>query len=117
MEKACRFKMKTKKSFLLKTENEKLEETAEKVLDESTMNTSGMEVATAETVTREPVKAKADNQSVQTVISKRTLDRQKIILDYLTKHRICTIYEITKEIRTQEHEQGLMYEKKEKKFF
>lgn len=47
------------------------------------------------------------NKNIQAVVSDRSLMRKKIILDYLNKHRICTKYEITKEIRTYEQEQGL----------
>ncbi len=47
------------------------------------------------------------NKNIQAVVSDRSLMRKKIILDYLNKHRICTKYEITKEIRNYEQECGL----------
>lgn len=41
------------------------------------------------------------------LMSNRMLARQKLVLEYLTKHRICTKYEINREIRSREEEQGL----------
>jgi general transcription factor 3C polypeptide 1 len=40
-------------------------------------------------------------------MSNRAITRKKLILDYIEKHRICTKYEITREIRNYEQEQGL----------
>lgn len=42
------------------------------------------------------------NQSIQALISNRMHNRKKIIVDYLNKHKICTKYDITREIRAQE---------------
>lgn len=53
---------------------------------------------------------KRDGQSttnIQALISNRALARKKIILDYVGKHRICTKYELTKEIRTYETQMEL----------
>jgi hypothetical protein len=53
---------------------------------------------------------KRDGQSttnIQALISNRALTRKKLILDYVEKHRICTKYEITKEIRTYETQMEL----------
>ncbi len=53
---------------------------------------------------------KRDGQSttnIQALISNRALARKKIILDYVEKHRICTKYELTKEIRTYETQMEL----------
>lgn len=47
------------------------------------------------------------NNSIQALMSNRTLNRKKLIMDHLEKHKIATKYEITKEIRTYESEQGL----------
>lgn len=46
-------------------------------------------------------------QNIQALMSNRTLMRKKMIADYLEKHKICTKYEITRELRTYESEQGL----------
>ena len=60
---------------------------------------------------------KRDNQSTKTIqalMSDRSVTRKKIVLNYLEKHKICTKYEIDKEIRTIEAENGLkgkLYEK------
>jgi hypothetical protein len=47
------------------------------------------------------------NQSIQALISNRMLNRKKLIIDYLDKHRICTKYDLTREIRTRESAQSL----------
>lgn len=48
------------------------------------------------------------NKSIQALISNRALNRKKLILDYLGKHRICTKYDLTREIRTHERAEGLV---------
>jgi hypothetical protein len=50
---------------------------------------------------------KDKSQVIQALVSNRAIMRKKLILDYLHKHRICTKYEINKEIRTYEQEQAL----------
>ena len=45
--------------------------------------------------------------SMQALVSNRALARKRIIVEYVEKHRICTKYEITKEIRTYETQTGL----------
>lgn len=47
------------------------------------------------------------NKNIQAIMSNRTLSRKKIVQSYLEKNRICTKYEITREIRSQEQELGL----------
>ncbi len=46
-------------------------------------------------------------QNIQALMSNRMLNRKKLIMDYLDRHKICTKYEITKEIRKNEAELGL----------
>ncbi len=46
-------------------------------------------------------------RNIQALVSNRSIARQKLILDYLAEHRICTKYEINREIRNEELRQGL----------
>lgn len=47
------------------------------------------------------------NQSIQALQSQRMLARKGLILHYLSEHRICTKYDLTREIRQSEQQQGL----------
>lgn len=47
------------------------------------------------------------NQSIHALMSARMHNRKRIIVDYLNKHKICTKYDITREIRAQERAQNL----------
>jgi len=61
-------------------------------------------------VEQELVLIKRDNQttkSIQALMTERTVSRKRIILGYLEKNRICTKYELDKEIRSVEAENGL----------
>jgi hypothetical protein len=49
----------------------------------------------------------SSRRNIQALVSNRTVTRQKLMLDYLAEHRICTKYEINREIRTRETELGL----------
>ena len=46
-------------------------------------------------------------KTIQAVMPDRALARKRIVIDYLKKNNICTKYEISKEIRRVESEQGL----------
>ncbi|CAF0758348.1 unnamed protein product [Brachionus calyciflorus] len=46
-------------------------------------------------------------KNIQALVSNRMLNRKNIILDYLEKNKICTKYELTREIREQEEKLGL----------
>ncbi len=61
-------------------------------------------------VEQEVMLIKRDNQttkSIQALMTERTVARKRIILGYLEKNRICTKYELDKEIRNIEAENGL----------
>jgi hypothetical protein len=47
--------------------------------------------------TRQPTKEK-----IQAIMSQRAISREQLIMSYIKKHRICTKYELTKEIRQME---------------
>jgi hypothetical protein len=46
-------------------------------------------------------------RNIQALVSNRSITRQKLILDFIAEHSICTKYEINREIRNQETQQGL----------
>lgn len=84
--------------------NSSINMTQNETLDQSVQDSSLLKVQP------ELVIIKRDNGSsktIQALMSDRSVTRKKIILNYLEKHQICTKYEIDKEIRSIEAENGL----------
>lgn len=103
-----------RKFLKLNTPNTAISEPASTVttIDEAESNENSTEATSEQQKSDEPelVLIKRDNQpskTIQALMSDRSIARKRIILNYLEKHRICTKYEINKEIRRIESEQQL----------